>query len=135
MLQLAAMETYAAQLERAAQHGNDGTLGCFVACEQGDDGTVRVKLWERWFDGRRLRCEQLAGREFDASDDDAVVASSEFLAELQAWAQDRNDERETQRLEDAVDEQDRAERASERAEAASQLAEILASHNPGQSAG
>jgi hypothetical protein len=128
MLELAAMEAYAAQLELAAEHGNDGTLGCFVQTRQTEDGTVDVTLWERWFDGSRLHCEQLAERAFDAGDDDAVVASSEFLAEIQAWAQDRNDEREAQQIDDAAQEQDRSERASERAENARQLAAILASH-------
>lgn len=129
MLDLAAMEAYAAQLERAAEHGNDGTLGCFVDTQQCEDATVQVTLWERWFDGSRLRCEKLAEQAFDAGDEDAVVASAEFLAELQAWAQDRNDERDAQQTDEAAREQDRAERASERADNASQLAAILASHS------
>jgi hypothetical protein len=132
MLELAAMEAYAAQLELTAEHGNAGTLGCFVQTAEGDDGTVRVILWERWFDGHRLHCEMLAGRRFDASDDQALVASSEFLTEVQAWAQERNDERELQQIDDALREQDQVQRASERAEAATQLAQILASHNAGR---
>ena len=66
MLELSAMEAYAAQLELAAEHGNNGTLGCFVDTQETEDGTVEVTLWERWFDGSRLRCEQLAERAFDA---------------------------------------------------------------------
>jgi hypothetical protein len=129
MLELAEMEAYAAQLERAAKHGNEGTLGCFVETEQRDDGVVRVALYERWFDGRRLRCEQLALRDFDAAEPDALVASAEFLAELQAWAADRNDEREDGCVEAAVEDRDRAERATEHDDAARQLAEILEAHN------
>jgi hypothetical protein len=32
--------------------------------------------------GRRLRCERLAVRDFDATEPDALVASTEFLTEL-----------------------------------------------------
>jgi hypothetical protein len=129
MFELTEMEAYATQLERAAKHGNEGTLGCFVDTDQRDGGVVRVALYERWFDGRRLQCERLATRDFDAADPDALVASSEFLTELQAWASDRNDERETAYIEAAVQDSDRAERATEREDAARQLAEILAAHN------
>ena len=125
LLELAPMEAYAAVLERAAEHGNAGTFGCFVRTEQGDDGTVRVTLWERWLDGERLSCEQLAGRSFDASEDGAVAASAEFLAELENWAEARNDERELRRIDESVQEEDRAQRASERADAAAELARIL----------
>ena len=129
MFELTEMEAYAAQLERAAEHGNEGTLGCFVDTDQRDDGMVRVALYERWFDGRRLRCERLAVRDFDATEPDALVASTEFLTELQGWAADRNDEREDGYIEAALQESDRAERATERDDAARQLAEILAAHN------
>ncbi|MGZ6569505.1 MAG: hypothetical protein ACXVHJ_00340 [Solirubrobacteraceae bacterium] len=129
MFDLTEMEAYAAQLERAAEHGNEGTLGCFVETEQRDDGIVRVALYERWFDGRQLRCEQLALRDFDAAEPDAVVVSAEFLTELQAWAADRNEQREDGYIDAAVDDRDRAERAAERDDAARQLAEILEAHN------
>ncbi|HET7051898.1 MAG TPA: hypothetical protein VFI54_26745 [Solirubrobacteraceae bacterium] len=132
MLDLTEMEAYAAQLERAAKHGNEGTLGCFVETEQRDDGVVRVALYERWFDGRHLWCEQLALRDFDAAEPDALVASTEFLTELQAWAADRNEQREDGYIEAVVDEQDRAERAAERDDAARQLAGILEAHNTAQ---
>jgi hypothetical protein len=132
MLQWVEMEAYVGQLQRAAEHGNNGTFGCFVRTEQRENGIVRVSLYERWFDGRRLRCERLAQRDFDAEEEDALVASSEFLTELQGWAADRNAERETSYL-DALEEQDAlAQRANERAEAGKQLAQILASHNEGQ---
>lgn len=128
MLELAEMEAYAARLEQAALHGNAGTFGCFVETEERASGTVRVVLYERWFDGRRLRCEELASREFDAGDEDAVVAGAECLAELEDWAQQRNDEREDGRIDAAVREQFLAERATERAEAARQLVQILDGH-------
>ena len=129
MLELSQMEDYAAQLEQAARHGNNGTLGCFVEINRRDDGVVRVILYDRWFDGHRLRCEELAHRDFDASRDDAVVASSEFLVELQAWAAEQNERRETSYLDAAEDERAVTERAVDRQAAATGLANILASHN------
>jgi len=129
MFELTEMEAYAAQLERAAKHGNEGTLGCFVDTEQHDGGVVRVALYERWFDGRRLRCERLALRDFDAAEPDALVASTEFLTELQSWAADRNDGRDSGYIDAAVQESDRSERATERDDAARQLEAILEAHN------
>ncbi len=123
------MEAYAAQLESAATHGNDGTLGCFVDTKQRDDGTVRVALYERWFDGQRLRCEELACRDFDATEPDAVASSAEFLTELQSWAAERNEQQEVDYLEAAAQDRDRVDRATERSDAARELAQILASHN------
>jgi hypothetical protein len=129
MLELAELEAYAAQLEHAAEHGNEGTLGCFVETENGEDGIVRVALYERWFDGRRLRCERLAGRDFDSTADNAVVDSSEFLAELQVWAERRNDEREASHREAATEDAVRTERSIERATAAAELDRILSGLN------
>jgi hypothetical protein len=129
MFELSDMEAYAAQLQRAATHGNEGTLGCFVDTKQGEDGTVRVALYERWFDGQRLRCDELACRDFDATEPDAVASSAEFLTELQSWAADRNDQQELDYLEAAAQDRDRVERATERSDAARDLAQILASHN------
>lgn len=129
MLELAEMEAYAAQLEHAAAHATEGKFGCFVETEQGDHGTVRVALYERWFDGHRLRCEQLAHRDFDATDPDAVASSAEFLIELQTRAAARNEEREAGYMEAAVRAQHRAERATDRDQAAHELAKILESHN------
>ena len=129
MFELSKMEAYAAQLERAATHGNEGTLGCFVNTKQSENGTVQVALYERWFDGQRLRCEELACRDFDATEPDAVASSAEFLTELQSWAADPNEQQEVGYLEAAVLDRDRAERATERSDAARELAQILASHN------
>jgi hypothetical protein len=129
LLELAQLETYAAQLERTAGHANNGTLGCFVETQQRADGIVRIALYERWFDGEHLHCEQLASRDFDASHDSAVVASAEFLAELREWAERRNDERHASELDAAAEDAARVQRASERSEAAAQLARILAGLN------
>jgi len=129
MSELAEMEAYAAQLERAATHANEGTFGCFVVTEQQDGGIVRVVMYERWFDGRHLRCEELQFRDFDPAEPDAVASSAEFLAELQARAADRNEQREAGYLAAAANERDQLQRATERVEAARELAEILDGHN------
>jgi len=125
LIELDALEAYAGQLERAAAHGNDGTLGCFVDIDERADGMVRVGLYERWFDDDRLRCEELATRDFDSAEDHAVAASAEFLAELSDWAERRNDEREAGERENVIADADRSERALDRAAAASQLTAIL----------
>ncbi|MCL2419231.1 MAG: hypothetical protein FWD04_08060 [Conexibacteraceae bacterium] len=129
MLELTEMEAYTAQLERAATHANAGTFGCFVVTEQREDGIVRLALYERWFDGQHLRCEELAGRDFDATEPNVVASSAEFLTELQAWAAERNEQREAGYREAAVNDRDQLERATERVEAARELAQILERHN------
>jgi hypothetical protein len=129
LLQTTELQTYAAQLERVADHANHGTLGCFVETQKQQNGLVRVALYERWFDGHRLHCEQLASREFDASDGSALIASAEFLAELRDWAEQRNEERQASELEAAAEDAGHLQRASDRREAADQLARILAGLN------
>jgi hypothetical protein len=124
------LERYAAELERAARHGNDGTLGCFVDTRT-RDSMVEVRLYERWFDGSHLRCDELASRSFDPDDDGALVASAEFVAELEVWAEQRNDAREASYLEARVEDAARDERALEHASAANELAQILARHGAG----
>ncbi len=125
LLELNALEAYAAQLERAAAHGNEGTLGCFVDIDKRADGVVRVALYERWMDGSHLRCDELTVRDFDSNEDQAVASSAEFLAELQAWAEQRNSEREMGEIETRVADAVQSERALDQTEAARQLAEIL----------
>jgi hypothetical protein len=125
LFELAAMEAYASQLERAAAHGNEGTLGCFVDIDEQTNGIVRIALYERWFDGGHLRCEELAARDFEATEEGAVTDSAEFLAELRAWAEQRNDEREAQDPDDQAAEAIQSERAMDSADAARQLARIL----------
>jgi hypothetical protein len=119
------LERYASELEQVARHGNDGSLGCFVETES-HDGVVEITLYERWFDGQRLRCEQLANREFDPEREDALVASAEFRGQLETWAEDRNAERETSYLDAAADDSARIARATEHRQAADELAGILA---------
>lgn len=129
LLETAELERYAAQLERVAEHANRGTLGCFVETQERRDGLVHIALYERWFDGERLHCEELASRKFDPSDESTLIASAEFLAELRNWAEQRNDERQASELEAAAEDAGRLQRASERRDAADQLARILAGLN------
>jgi hypothetical protein len=124
MLELDQLERSAADLEEVARHANAGTLGCFVD-KRSQQGIVEIRLYERWFDGRELRCDELAHREFDASDPDTLVASSEFLAELEEWAERQSDQRETSYLEASVEDADRQQRALEQASAGDELARIL----------
>jgi hypothetical protein len=127
MLQLSRLETYAAQLERVAAHARDGTLGCFITTVT-RDGFVGVTLYERWFDGDRLHCDVLAERSFDSEDDGTLVASAEFVAALDDWAERRNDERERIYLDASIEDDARLERAADRSAAAAELAAILADH-------
>ena len=121
------LERYAAELERVAEHANSGTLGYFVD-KRSTEGTVEIALYERWFDGSHLRCEQLARRLFDPTDDQALVASAEFVAELEDWAERRNHDRELDDLQKRVEQTDMQERASEKTAAAAELAAILNQH-------
>jgi hypothetical protein len=118
------LERYAAKLELVARHANEGTLGCFLDT-QPRAGTVEITLYERWFDGQHLHCEKLASRTFDASDEETLVASAEFVAELESWAEQLNDQRELDDAEARVETEARALRALERDSAAQQLARIL----------
>jgi hypothetical protein len=126
MFELAELEAYASQLQQVVRHADEGTLGCFVETTP-RDGSVQITLYERWFDGDRLRCERLAQREFDASEDGTLVASAEFLAELEAWVERRNDEREARDLDASAADAERAERSLQRSSAADELARILES--------
>ena len=127
MLELAAMESYAARLANIARHANGGTFGCFVATEPAD-GYVEVRLYERWFDGGELHTDELAWRTFDASDDAALVASAECVAELRAWADRRNEEREAAYARSRDADQLTRSTIADRDSASRELAEILAEH-------
>jgi hypothetical protein len=59
MLELDRLEGYATVLERIARHAGDGTFGRFVETDS-DAGDVRITLYERWFDGDGIHCEELA---------------------------------------------------------------------------
>ena len=125
MFELNRLESYAAELERVGQHVCDGTFGCFIDTVS-RDGVVQITLYERWFDGERLHCEGLAARDFDSDDEGALVASAEFVAALQSWAEERNDELEQIYRESDLEDAARIERATDRAAAADELAKILA---------
>lgn len=130
LLELKELERYAAELERVARHANEGTLGCFVDTRS-HEGVVEVALYDRWFDGDRLRCDELAHRRYDASDEQALVASAEFVAELEDWAQRRNDEREQSDAGARAAAEAAQEQARDRATAADELAGILRAHAGG----
>jgi hypothetical protein len=126
LLELAALESYAGQLARVAQHANDGTLGCFVVIDS-RVGMLQIRLYERWFDGQRLHVDELAQRVFDPCTDGTLVSSAEFLAELRDRGERRDEEREVAYLEASVEDDSRTRRAMERDQAAEELARILAS--------
>ncbi len=122
------LERYARELDQVARHGNEGSLGCFVDTRT-HYGVVEVALYERWFDGHDLICDELASRRFDPEDEGAVVAGAEFVAELQDWAERRNDERDMSYLQSSVEDEVRERGSAERASAAHELASILARHS------
>jgi hypothetical protein len=126
LLELAALETYAGQLARVARHANDGLFGCFVVIDS-PVGLLQIELYERWFDGQRLHVDELAERVFDPGDDGTLVSSAEFLAELEDWAERRNEAREAAYLEASANEESHNRRAIERERLAKELVRILAS--------
>jgi hypothetical protein len=126
LLELAALETYAGQLERVAQHANDGTFGCFVVIAS-RAGRLEIGLYDRWFDGQQLRVDELVQREFDPSDDEALVCSAEFLAELRARGERHDEEREAAYVQAGLEDASRSRTAMERDLAAEELVRILAS--------
>jgi hypothetical protein len=123
---LFALDTYAGQLARVAQHANDGTFGCFVVIDT-SVGMLDIRLYERWFEGERLRVDELAKRVFDPSDDETLVAGAEFVAELEDFAKRRNLEREATYLAVRAADASCTQRAMERERVAEELARILAS--------
>jgi hypothetical protein len=131
LLELEELERYASELEVAARHANEGTLGCFVDTRP-HEGIVDVALYDRWFDGEHLGCDELARRRFDASDERSLVASAEFVAELEDWAERRNAERALTYSDDREETAARDRDAREREAAADQLAAILRSHTGGE---
>jgi hypothetical protein len=127
MVELVEMERYAERLSAIARWAAERTFGCFVLSEP-EAGNVVVSLYERWFDGTEVHTDQLARRVFDSSDEQALVASAEFLAELQSWAEQRNDEREAAYRTASGDEEARRLQVAEREAAGRELAQILAEH-------
>ncbi len=127
MLDRVAMEGYAAQLALVARYAEEGTFGCF-AQTRSEGGSVEILLYERWFDGREIHTDELARRAFDASDEESLVASAEFLADMRVWAEQRNGEREAAYLGE-LDAADARRRLTAQREAAGrELNEILAAH-------
>lgn len=126
LLELAAREAYAGQRERAATYADRDHLWYFVTTTGRRDGTVAVSLFDRWLDGRRLRCEERGHRVFDSPDAPSSAASIDFTAGLQAWAEQSNDAREARCREIAEDELLEAERSGENAAGARALAALLA---------
>jgi hypothetical protein len=126
LLELAALESYAGQLARVAQHANAGTLGCFVVIDSRIE-MLRIRLYERWFDGERLRVDELAQRVFDPGDDETLACSAEFLAGLEAWGERRDEAREEAYVEATAEDAACTQLAIEQERAADELALILAS--------
>jgi hypothetical protein len=127
MLESVALDAYAARLRLIARYADAGTFGCF-ALTQPDGQNVEVLLYERWFDGGEIHTEELARRAFDAGDEQSLVASVEFLADLRAWAERRNEEREAAYLQERMADDDRKRLASEQETASRELHQILAAH-------
>ena len=71
----------------------------------------------------------------DAGDEGALVASAEFVAGLEHWAERRNEERELIYASEREEAAARAQDAREAAVAASELADILRSHTGGADSG
>jgi hypothetical protein len=127
LLETVARDHYIARLQQIAGYAEQGQFGCFAE-SRSDAGSVEVILWERSFDGTDIRTEELARRAFDARDEQALVASSEFVADLQIWAERRNDERDAAALSERDASDVRAQLAAEREAAGHELSEILAAH-------
>ena len=127
LLETVAMEHYAAQLQLIARHAQAGQFGCFIE-NRSEGGAVEVILYDRWFDDPDIRTEELAHHAFDAADEDSLVASAEFVADLRIWADRRNEQREAAVLEQS--DADVAERQLEleREAAGRELSQILAAH-------
>ena len=119
------LAAYKSTLEQAAGHAAAGHYGCYVETTHMRGGRVEVELIERVIADTKLRTSILASRSFDASDDEALVAASEFAAELGAWADRVNTEREQALAEGAVEHDAALEDAAERERAAAELADIL----------
>jgi hypothetical protein len=119
------LAAYRAALAQAVEHAAQGHYGCYVETRRLRGGQVEVELISRVIVDAKLWTEILASRMFDASDEDALVASAEFAAELQAWADQVNDERNTALAEGAVEHDAALADAAERERAAAELEAIL----------
>ncbi len=122
-----AMAHYMAVLGQIGQYAQAGEFGCFVQTRP-EAGQVEISLYERWFDGAELHTDELARRRFDASEEGSLVASAEFLADLQIWAQQRNEQRDAAILEARDADQQRLRLTSEREAAGQELNRLLAAY-------
>lgn len=127
LLDAVAMDHYAAQLSLIVRHAREGQFGCFIE-SRSEGGMVEVILYDRWFVGSDIRTEELARRTFDASEEESLVASTEFLADLRIWADRRNEQREAAAIEEHDADDARSRLASEREAASLELSRILAAH-------
>lgn len=127
LLETPAMDHYRAVLQLLARHAEDEQFGCFVQTRS-NDGDVEVILYDRWFDGTEIHTEELVRRAFDSGDGRSLVASAEFLADLQIWAERQNEERELAILSERDADQLRAQVARERKAAGEELSQLLADH-------
>lgn len=127
LLDAVARDRYIARLEQISHYAEQGQFGCFAETRS-VDGSVEVILWERSFDGTDIQTEELARRAFDATDEQSLVASTEFLADLRIWAERRNDERDAVAAEERDENDARARLAAEREAAGRELNQILAAH-------
>lgn len=127
LLDAVAMDHYAAQLSRIIRHAQEGRFGCFVE-NRSEHGMVELILYDRWFVESEILTEELARRAFDASDEDSLIASAEFLADLRIWADRRNEQREAAAAEEQDADDARRRLASEREAASLELSRILAAH-------
>jgi hypothetical protein len=127
MSESVAQQSYTARLQLIARYADEGTFGCFAETRP-DGENVEVVLWERWFDEDEIHTQELARRAFNASDEQSLVTSVEFLADLRAWAERRNQEREAAYLQTRTTADDRKQLASDQEAAGQELDQILAAH-------
>lgn len=125
LLEAVALEHYAAQLRLVAGHAQDGRFGCFVE-SLSNGGNVEVILYDRWFEDGEIHTEELARRAFDASEEGALVASTEFLADLRLWADRCNEQREASLIDQRDADAARERLNAEREAASAELTQILA---------
>lgn len=116
---------YEAALSRAAQEARAGEYGCQVAVLPLKDGSIEIVVTEKVIDGMEFRQQVLATRRFDATAENAVVRSAEALAELRAWADERNRHRIERVMAAEATEPGVREQAGERERASRELADIL----------
>jgi TPP-dependent pyruvate/acetoin dehydrogenase alpha subunit len=89
---LAKISRHKGELGEAADYARRGEFGTCVDVQTARDGSVQVRLVSRHFTGDDFVTEVTADECFDAGDPDALVAASEFAAELKVWAEERNED-------------------------------------------